>query len=294
MDVIVDPFSAPCQLLLATDLSERSDRALERAKQLAHEWDAKLDVVTVAGGPQDPDQILRWIDSEDQDFGYDLIRRQVQKDFPQLGIAVRLHILRGDVPKAIREAAAILRSDLVIVGMGRDEGVWRILLGSTAERLASQMEQPLLAVRNRVYAPYRQILIATNFSPMSLKHIKKVVCLFSDRNFIIYHACESSLPKLTDKPYEVRSRTYDNAAAESRRFLDSCDFTSGVRERVRLVIEEKALGPGLGSYVRDHDIDLVVTKASTARGMIKILLGTTTDQLLHWLPCDTLIFPDWQ
>lgn len=47
MEMIVGGLSVPCQLLLATDPGERSDRALERARQLAYEWDARLDVVTV-------------------------------------------------------------------------------------------------------------------------------------------------------------------------------------------------------------------------------------------------------
>lgn len=55
----------------------------------------------IVGGPQDPDPILEWIDSEDQVFGYDLVRRRLQKDFFQPGMAVRLPILRGDVPWAL-------------------------------------------------------------------------------------------------------------------------------------------------------------------------------------------------
>lgn len=294
MNGMADEISGPQKLLLATDLSERSDRALERAKQLAHEWHSRLDVVTVVDGPQDPDQVLRWIDSEDQDFGYDVIRRRVQKDFSGSGVAMHLHILRGDVPKAIQEAAALLGSELVIAGMARGEGLWRILLGSTTERLASRIEQPLLAVRNRLYAPYERIVIATNFSRISLHHMEKTVRLFPDRHFVIYHACQPPLPKLTDNQNEARSPAYDSAVDESLKFLDSCNLTPGVRERVRMVIEEKTLGAGLGSYVRDHDIDLVVTGAGAARGIVNILRGTTTDQLLHWLPCDTLILPDLQ
>ena len=59
------------------------------------------------------------------------------------------------------------------------------------------------------------------------------------RPFAVSHACQSPLPKLTEKLYEVRPWTDANAVAESRRFLDSCDFTYDTRERVRLVIEEK-------------------------------------------------------
>jgi len=38
-------FTPPKKVLLATDLSARSDRALDRATQLARQWDAGLVVV---------------------------------------------------------------------------------------------------------------------------------------------------------------------------------------------------------------------------------------------------------
>src|SRR5688572_30512216 len=39
------PASRPSRILLATDLTSRCDRALDRAVQLAREWDAQLHVL---------------------------------------------------------------------------------------------------------------------------------------------------------------------------------------------------------------------------------------------------------
>lgn len=48
----------PARLLLATDLSARCDRALDRAAQLAGEWHAELVALNVLGVTASPDQTV--------------------------------------------------------------------------------------------------------------------------------------------------------------------------------------------------------------------------------------------
>ena len=50
----------PTRVLLATDLSARCDRALDRAVQLAQQWQAQLVAVNVAESTQTPDMVLNW------------------------------------------------------------------------------------------------------------------------------------------------------------------------------------------------------------------------------------------
>ena len=52
--------SVPKRLLLATDLSVRCDRALDRAAQLAEVWQAEIVAVNVLDLGSTPDQILAW------------------------------------------------------------------------------------------------------------------------------------------------------------------------------------------------------------------------------------------
>ncbi|WP_156885641.1 universal stress protein [Massilia niastensis] len=49
-------------LLLATDLSARCDRPLERAKRLAGKSHIPLVILTVYDAPQAPGEVLQWLD----------------------------------------------------------------------------------------------------------------------------------------------------------------------------------------------------------------------------------------
>ncbi|WP_268744979.1 universal stress protein [Cupriavidus metallidurans] len=52
--------SPPASLMLATDLSPRCDRALDRAAGLAQAWKAELIVAHVLDPAAHPDQALAW------------------------------------------------------------------------------------------------------------------------------------------------------------------------------------------------------------------------------------------
>ena len=58
--------SPPASLLLATDLTPRSDRALERSAQLANEWQAELTALHVLERASSPDQVLAWASGGDE------------------------------------------------------------------------------------------------------------------------------------------------------------------------------------------------------------------------------------
>ncbi len=50
--------TTPRHILLATDLSSRSDRALDRAVRLAREWDARLVALTVVDPERDRELVV--------------------------------------------------------------------------------------------------------------------------------------------------------------------------------------------------------------------------------------------
>ena len=56
--------TTPPGLLLATDLSARCDRPLERAKQLAGQFHSLLTVLTVHDAPQAPLEVTGWLDGD--------------------------------------------------------------------------------------------------------------------------------------------------------------------------------------------------------------------------------------
>lgn len=278
----------PRRLLLATDLSPRCDRALDRAAQLAKQWRAELLALNVLDPTAAPDQILAWADGADEDALREVARRQLARDLAGMELQAAMHVARsGDTAAAILEVAASADAGLVVTGVARNETLGRILLGSTVERLARTLPQPLLVVRNRARAPYRRIAVATDFSEASRVALTAALRLFPDCELILYHAHELPMSGLSTEPAGPLPAGPDSAADAARIFLNGS--REAARSGVRPVIELGEVELCLTRYVREKDIELVVMGAQGRSGIMDILLGSTAARLLDWLPCDTMI-----
>jgi nucleotide-binding universal stress UspA family protein len=285
-----DPASArPTRLLLATDLSPRSDRALDRAVQLAREWQAGLLVVTVmeTSARPDPLAVPVWPPFPDEATREHRVRQQLARDAGNLAVPADLRVLRGDAAPAIADAAAAEACGLILTGVARNEPFGRIFVGSTVEQLARIATMPVLVVRQRPRGRYRRVLVATDFSEPSRHALLRALALFPDRRIVLYHA--HALPNdITSTQARIRA-SRQVAAGEAAAFLDATGLDAATRQRIRVVVEPEAPEIGLSRYVMDHDIELVVHGTHGRTGLMQVLIGSVATQLLRWTPCDTLL-----
>lgn len=281
----------PARLLLATDLSMRCDRAIDRAVQLAGDWSAELDIMTVVETADRPDPlaVLSWPPADDKATRLHQARRQLQRDTRGLVLPARLHVAYGPAAAAIGRTAAELDCGLIVVGVGRNESFGRFLLGSTIEQLARSLPQPVLVVRSRVHGDYRRVLVATDFSPAARHALRTAAGLFADCDLTLYHAYTAPYGRVADLPIGRDSMRQLIEDGECAAFLAGCALPGELQSRLRLVLEGKGLEMALGRYVRDHDIDLVVLGTQGRSGLMNLLLGSSAARLLGWLPCDTLV-----
>jgi nucleotide-binding universal stress UspA family protein len=277
----------PQRLLLATDLGARCDRALDRAVQLAGEWGAALSAVNVLDTRTSPQQAMAWATGHDDDDTLRVAKRQLARDLAGSGIDASMHIARSaDAAAVIRELAGSSGCGLVITGVAGSEFLARLVLGSTVERLARILPQPLLVVRNRVHAEYRSIVVATDFSDSSRHAVLLASRLFPGRELVLYHAYQlpaGSLPN--DIAHGRISREIEQR--EFAAFIASCALPPDVR--VRTVVAHGVLEMALAHHVRSHEVELVVLGTHGRSGIRSVLLGSSAAKLLHWLPCDALL-----
>jgi nucleotide-binding universal stress UspA family protein len=280
----------PARLLLATDLSACCDRALDRAAQLAGEWHAELIALNVLDEAASPDQALAWVTGKDGGYALGIARQQLARDLSGLNIQATVRIERSsDAAAAIRDAAVSTGCALVVTGVSSSELFGRCPLGSTVERLARTLMQPLLVVRQRAHGPYQRIVVATDFSDASRYALLAAVRLFPGREVITYHAHEMAMAGLSNNLESGRLSRMRQAIAQS----DYADFMAATElpaeAVVRPVIEHGALESTLTRYVRSHGIDLVVMGARGRSAVMTVLLGSSAAKLLGWLPCDALV-----
>lgn len=278
----------PASVLLATDLSVRCDRALDRAAQLAGEWQAMLVGVNVLETAQAPDLVLDWVGERDDASLARFAEQQLQQDLSGLDVQVRLRVERGEPVQAIVKAARETGSSLVVTGAASNELWGRLLLGSTLESLARQLPQPLLVVRQRPRGRYERILVAIDFSDASRHALHAAARYFPERELVLYHATEAPMSDRLERVIGGETRRHieegDYAA-----FLCASDLPDEPRKRIRIVIEQGSLGVALSRYVREHAVDLVVMGTHGRSGLMSALLGSAASELLQWVPCDSLI-----
>ena len=274
-------------ILVATDLSPRCDRALERAAQLAREWQADLTALNVLHPASSPDLAIAWAIGKTDEQALHIARQQLTRDLSGLDVQTSIRIARAnDAATAIRNTAVSSGSTLVVTGLACHDAFGRFLRGSTLERLIRSLPQPLLVVRQRAHAAYCRIVVATDFSASSRHALQAAARLFPGRDLILYHACQGPLNAHPDKRSLARiGREIEEGAL--------ADFVaeSTLPETTAIVpaTGHGALETALTEYVRSNEIDLVVMGASGRGLVMSILRGSHTARLLHWLPCDTLI-----
>lgn len=281
----------PARLLLASDLSARCDRALDRAAQLAGQWKAELVVLNVADAPQAPDLALAWAADHDDSLGLRYALQQLQADVEGLVLKAELRVVRGDAAERIREEANSSGSGLVISGMACDEPFGRYLVGSTVQRLTRTLAQPLLVVRGRVRGPYRRMVVATDFSESSRHALHAAVRYFPAADLTLYHARPSHGIEAESAETADRLNTAIRQG-ECAEFLAASQLPAETGNRLQVLIERGPLALSLTRYVREHGVDLVVMGTHGRTGLLNVLIGSSAARLLDWLPCDTMIVRD--
>jgi nucleotide-binding universal stress UspA family protein len=282
--------SLPRRLLLATDLSSRCDRALDRAVELTRRWKAELTAVhALEQEPAFADARERrkrfWHTDQDRTLA---IAKQLRADILDDGVEAAVVVEEGDPADVVVRTAEASDASLIITGHARAEPFGRLLLGATVERLARQAAAPLLVVRNRVRGPYRRVVVATDLSPASAQAVTTAAALFGEAQLTLLHAYQAPFGGLASAQGSeaAGART---AREEAEGFLASVVLPDPIRASIKLLVEAGRPEGVLCDYVSQQDVDLVVVGRRGRSVVADLLLGSTAHLLLDILPCDVMV-----
>ncbi len=144
------------KILVATDGSEASKHAVERAAISADKWGAKLLIITVA---QPPQTIFADVEGISTDYNEDFekvimshhlgvlekAKKDVKEKYPNLCVSTQ--IKKGYAGTKIIEASEETDVDLVMIGSRGLGGLTGWFLGSVTNHVVNHCTKPILVVK---------------------------------------------------------------------------------------------------------------------------------------------------
>ena len=282
----------PQRILLATDLSARCDRALDRAASLAQGWHAELVALHVLEQPEEfyatelERRLPSWRRPPDR---LHLVEEQLRRDAMEVAGNVTVVLEQGDPAEAILRVAAERACDLIVTGMARNETLGRFWLGRTVDRLLTTSPVPLLVVRQRVRRLYAHIVVATDMSDSSLHALQATMTLFPDQPLTVFHAYKAPLAGRAPDPVRFQEEYGKVARDDVVAWLDAAGLSGAAARHLAPLVEPGDPGQLLRQYVRDRAVDLVVVGTHGRSGVFSVLLGSTAREIVSSTPCDTLV-----
>jgi universal stress protein E len=275
-------------VLVATDLSERAQKAVQRGLGLARRYRAPLTVLHVV----DPDQPL-----ELRDEALDSHRAWLEEALGRQdteGIEVAIEVVPGPPDGTIVEFARTTGADLVVMGAHRRHLLRDVFVGTTIERVIRGTERPVLMVNRDPSVDYDKALVAVDFSAISERMISVAASLefLGAATVILLHGYQAiGKPVLAAGGAEQKvidaheAETASEALGELRRLADrharSGPSSSRARVELRPLLEE---GPALDVIERVAEREaapLVVIGSRSHTGMLRFLLGSTAEGYLR-------------
>lgn len=280
-------FDSQLSLVLATDLSERSDRAFDRALRLAREHRALLTIVYVIDNAL-PAEIGQRLHREAMDF----INHQIDASKIKGHADIQVRLVRGRVHQTIIEQAKDTHAHLIILGIHRADALIDTFRGTTVERVVRLGDRSILVVKKKPMRAYRNIVVGTDLSQPSRYALELALRLFPHADVTVLHITSAPIARsmrrhkaLADLGAQHQAQLLsmiEDVSAEMSRELEIKEF------KLKASMEE---GETVSVILRRVDAqrpDLLVVGTHGRSGVKRSMLGSVAERLLSVAPCDVL------
>lgn len=280
------------KFLVATDLSPRSDRAMDRALALSEEWDAQLAIFHVVD-EELPSSIANRLKRDAEEA----IDNRLKALPASLKEKVSRDVVLGSGFRDILIKAEESAADLIITGTHREDSIADIFLGTTVERVIRRGNDPVLVARDEVQGPYRRVLVAIDFSIYSRRAVEFALKFVPNGEIYLVHAFDvpfkgyarsGTIRSGIEAKNEQRMETMLND--EMQAFLASL---SAPPTAVHQVLLEGPVWDIISRQVEKLRPDLLVIGTHGRTGVAHALLGSVAEELLREPPCDVLAVKAW-
>lgn len=267
-------------ILALTDFSTPAEHALDRAALLAVRHRAKLRILYADEVPS-----LRFTDpfSRLQQRARQLARRH--------GIDAQALGHSGPMVDAIVRHAA--GADLLVLDPRQHRAKHAFWRGTTLEQLMRRCPCPVLVVKQAPSRPYRQVLVAVDFTPESRKLVRYASALEAESALELFHALNTcNEPALrsgggsAEAMKVYRQAVLEDAQERLVRFSDSLDTR---RNRAALVAGNAEPAHHIAVHQAFIGSDLVIVGKRRSPALVDFVLGSVARRVVSLAGCDVLV-----
>ncbi|MGE0006041.1 MAG: universal stress protein [Parvibaculaceae bacterium] len=278
-------------ILAATDFSTRSNRALRQAGLLAQASGAKLHLVHVVDDDQ-PEKMVRVEEREAER----ILAEQIGS-MPELrNVETAPVVATGDPFDGILRTAGEIRPDLIVMGSHRGD-LLDIFTGTTIERVIRKGRFPVLMVKHQAQRKYEKVVAPTDMSEASAHALKVALSrgLIGEKGGTLLHAFSTLMKGKMSVAGLDRASIDDYVADERRRVLGDLAAFMAVNDlqKTRWSLRAEEGGPMqiISRAVSEMRPDLLVMGTHGRSGLLKMLIGSVTEEALRSLDVDVLAVP---
>lgn len=254
-------------IIVASDLSERSRPAVRRAVSLATAADAKLTVVHVVD-----DAIPDSLSQQVRIGAKSILSDQVTADAEGKSLSCEIQVVIGDVMEEIDRIILNSYADLLIVGQHRRRKFLDQIRETTMEHLVRSSRIPVLLVTNQADNAYANVLGGVDLSSVCAIALNKVAMVAPNCNLSLFHAHEVSFRKEAERDYEIWKAVHPlpDDLPQPKFF-------------------EATAVDALSDITKHDSYDLLAIGGHTRSNAGRFFLGGFTAGLIRNPPCDLLI-----
>ncbi|MEP4197341.1 MAG: universal stress protein [Aliishimia sp.] len=273
------------RIIVATDLSPRSDRAVERAFQVANLLSLPVEALLVLDDAL-PETLLSPLHSKAHSQLGALCARSAN------GVRYSINVQIGDPTEQLVNASEPAETTLLVMGPHRPRPFLDKLRETTMQRVVRRTGAAVLLVNEPVMGSYKKILSMIDFNDPSTAAMQLGASLSGNTSPItpvhaVHIPYSGALDTTGTIQLDLQNSLSDDAVSQDK------IWRAGFGDlEPRLNATEICVSPPEGlvkDATADRSYDLITAGAHGPVGAGRSLLGSVADDLMRNPPCDVLI-----
>ncbi len=204
-------------------------------------------------------------------------------------LEVEVFVEIGDPAETVLEREEAY--DLVFMGSHKKGLVERILIGSTAEKVVKYSKKPVFVLKGREPEGIKKVLVGYDLSEHARKALDFAVNLLKpfSPHMILLHVEETIELPVVESIKDVLSEKYREEKVKHIKEIEKWLKEFGF-EASSYLLEDRSPADGIRNFLKENpDINMVVLGSRGLSGLKRVLLGSTSSELLKSLDLPLLI-----